>query len=137
MTRRTIESLQHTEIKPWTGFVPHPDLPDAAKAKLLKIKHKSFVLENLSKKVDAPSQHLICTICPHAVWISTSTDVRAFCNALHTATHSTDEPGALWICDKNQPEEEETPQEKSPSLEALPEREPFNDPFITDLVDEL
>jgi ribosomal protein L31 len=137
MTRRTIESLQHTEIKPWTGFVPHPDLPEAAKAKLLKIKHKSFVLENLSKKVDAPSQHLICTICPHATWYSTTSDVRSFCHPFFTTTHSTNEPGEIWICDKNQPEEDETPQEKSTSLEAVPEPEPFNDPFITDLVDEL
>ena len=130
MTKRTIDSLKPTEIKEWTGFVPHPDLPEAAKEKILKIKHKSFVLENLSKKVDAPSKHLICTICPHAMWFAMDKELKAQCSALHAITHSTDEPGALWICDKNQPEEEKTPQENAPSQDGVPE--PFHDPFITD-----
>lgn len=131
MNKRTIETLTKPEAKPWKGFTPHPDLPEAAKEALLKIKHRSFVLENLSIKVDAPNQNLICTICPHSMWLAMDTDLKAHCSALHTITHSTDEPGALWICDKNQPEEE-TPQENAPSLEVVPEP----DPFITDLVDE-
>lgn len=131
--RTTIDKIANMEIKEWTGFVPHPDLPDAAKDKLLKIKHRSFVIENLSKKVHAPSDNLICAICPHATWYATTTDVRCYCHPFFTITHSTDEPGGIWICDKNQPEEEESPQENAPSLEGVPEP----DPFITDLVDEL
>ena len=137
MTKRTIETLTAKEPKPWKGFVPHPDLPETAKATLLKIKHKSFVLENLSSKIDAPNQHLICTICPHAQWMAMDTELKAHCGALHTLMHSTDEPGALWICDKNQPEDE-TPQENAPSQEGVPESETqLVDPFVTDLVDKL